>query len=265
MNNRFLDGIARGLVLGFIASSSIYYVLSGTTGVVQQFWSEQVVSIVTLVAAGIAVWGISRQIQSNVDLAERTRIAKLDAVRSILPIVLHNMVHLCEERFHAVANGNLEKPTGAQWQISDFELATLKSCIEHADGVEKELMLQILRIYQVLISRWDTLEAEDLFNSISVKKYSIQHQDRLLQFNAIRDWIALKATCDALFNYARGVGSEPNKENIKRSVFHTLEYLGSGGKKSGSGWLLTNKKDYDDYVKALIKKNFIKFVDGDWK
>jgi hypothetical protein len=149
----YSSGLALGLALGFIGSSFIYWLLDGTSSVVQSYISLMVPPIVTLIAAGLALWGISTQLQSNVELADKARLAKLDAARSSLPIVVSNIVKLCEERFYALAEGKLAQPAGTHGEISGFELSTLKDCIEHANGAEKAAMQQIIRVYQVLISR----------------------------------------------------------------------------------------------------------------
>jgi CHASE3 domain sensor protein len=265
MNKRYLDGIVLGLTLGFIASTVIYWLLDGTTGVVKQYLPQQITHIVTLVAAVIAVWGISNQIQSNIVLAERARLAKLDAARSSLPIVLSNIVQLCEERFHAVVNGNLEQPAGVHWQITDFELSTLKDCIEHADGIEKNLMQQIIRIYQVLISRWDDLEVVKISDSPTLENNNPETFIMLEQFYTITNWISLKSICNALFNYSRGTDSNPSKDEMRKATFSSLQHLCSGSRHSKGGWLLTNNKNYSDYLDRLIEKNHVIFIDGNWR
>lgn len=175
---------------------------------------------------------------------KKNRTVKLDAARSSLPIVHSNIVQLCEERFHAVANGSLEQPVKAHWEILNFELLTLKDCIEHANGDEKKLMQEIICIYQVLISRWYRVDIENLYQTTVINKDDIKYQDRYSQYMMIMDWISLKATCDALFKYSRGANSKPDKDKMKCSVFRTLENLGSGTLLVGDGYLLINNENY---------------------
>lgn len=172
---------------------------------------------------------------------------------------------MCEERFHALANGDLKQPVGVHWQITEFELSTIKDCIEHADGMEKDLMQQIIRVYQVLISRWDEIEVVNLWGSEFVQTDAPEFINRYEQFHGIRDWVALKSICDALFNYARGAVSEPSRDKMRQSIFSVLQHLGSGGRRGKGGWLLINNKNYSDYVNRLIEKDHVRFIDGSWR
>ncbi|MEC7667860.1 MAG: hypothetical protein VX622_02185, partial [Pseudomonadota bacterium] len=119
--------------MGFILSTGSLWLIDSTRGVVQKFFFDHLTHFFTLAGAGLALWGVSSQIQSNVELAERQRKAKLDAARSSLPIVLSNIHSMCETRCDAVARGIKTRPEGTHWEITDFELSTLCSCIEHSE------------------------------------------------------------------------------------------------------------------------------------
>lgn len=265
MRGRFLDGIALGLLLGFAISTGSLWLIDGTRGVVREFFYDHLTHFFTLTAAGLALWGVSRQIQSNVELAERHRRAKLDAARSSLPIVLSNIHEMCEVRCNAISQGDKTRPGDKHWEITDFELSTLRSCIEHAEGIEKELMQQIIRVYQVLIARWKMIEFNDLFSSDALAEGDQRLLNRLEQFYAMLNWITLRAISDALFNYARGEQSNPDRDEMKKSVFFTLRHIGSGGLDVGGGWLLTNNANYSDFLKRQIEKNHVAFIDDGWR
>ncbi len=248
-----------------MASTAVLWLFDASSDTVKTLVSQQITHVVTLAAAGLALWGISNQIQSNVRMAERARIAKLDAARTSLPIVLSNIVDLCEERFHALANGRLEQPKDARWEITEFELSTLKECIEHATGVEKELMQQIIRVYQVLVVRWDGLEeVVNLFTSKAVRKTDTAWLDRHIQISAITDWVALKAISESLFKFARNADSNPCRDKMRAAVFSTMRHMFSGGPKAKSGFGLTNNKNFEDYLNGIIARNRIAFLDDDW-
>lgn len=265
MRGRFLDGLALGLLLGFVISTGTLWLIDSTDAVVREFFDDHLTHFFTLTAAGLALWGVSRQIQSNVELAEHHRKAKLDAALSSLPIVLSNVHEMCNARCDAISWGDKTRPEDKHWEITDFELSTLRSCIEHAGGTEKELMQQIIRVYQVLIARWRGSEFADLFSSDVLDENDHRIVDRLEQFHAMLNWLTLRAISDALFDYARGEDSNPNKEEMKKSVFSSLRRIGSGGSDGSYGWPLTNNANYANYLDGLIKKNHIAFIDDDWK
>lgn len=265
MRGRFLCGLALGLLLGFAISTGSLWVIGSTQGVVREFFDDHLTHFFTLTAAGLALWGVSRQIQSNVELAEHHRKAKLDAARSSLPIVLSNIHEMCEARCDAISRGDKSHPADKHWEITDFELSTLRSCIEHAEGIEKGLMQQIIRVYQVLIARWRGSEFTDLFSADVLSESDHRFLDRLDQFHAMLNWITLRAIGDALFDYARGEDSNPDKDEMKRSIFFTLRYVGSGGSDGGSGWLLTNNPNYSDFLDRQVENNKVSFIDDQWK
>lgn len=251
MRRQYLDGLALGVTLGFIASTVLFWAWDDTTGVVQQHLSEQITHIVTLFAAVLALFGISKQIQSNVELSEAARQARLDAARATLPIVLSNISTLAEERIYALVNGNVEPEPGVKWEFSDVELNTLKECIEHSTGLEKKLMLQICRVYQVLIVRWEALEPEDLFFMKKVSDGDLSILNQRAQFGALTNWATLKAICNSLFDYARGEESSPDVDAIKDNVISILEWLNSGGRAGSGGRMLTNNVDFRRYLESL--------------
>lgn len=264
MRSKFLDGLAFGLLLGFIISTGSLWLIDSTRGVVREFFNVHLTHFVTLIAAGIALWGVSRQIQSNFDLAEKQRKAKLDAARSSLPIVLSNIHRMCEARCDAVSFGNKARPEHGPWEITDFELSALRSCIEHADGIEKELMQQIVRVYQILIARWRGLEVTNLFTADVLSQDDHRFIVRLEQFYAMRDWITLMAIGDSLFSYSRGEESNPDREKMKQSVFSNLSFINCSGSDGDGGWLLSGNSNYSDFLERERQLNNIAFIDGNW-
>lgn len=48
MKNRYLEGLALGLTLGFIACTVFFWALEETNGLIQKFLSNQISYIVTL-------------------------------------------------------------------------------------------------------------------------------------------------------------------------------------------------------------------------
>ena len=73
---------------------------------VRNFLVDHITHVVTLLAAALVLLGMSPQMQSNIELAEQNRLARLDAAKATLPIVLSNISKISEERFYSIAFGN---------------------------------------------------------------------------------------------------------------------------------------------------------------
>lgn len=260
----YLDGVALGLTLGFMLSILVVWALEDATPLVQKFVSDHVTHAVTLLAAALALLGISRQIQSNFELTERTRLAKLDAAKATLPIVLSNISSLCMERYYAIAWGTKERPDNTRWEITETELTTLKECIEHADGVEKDLMLQICRVYQVLVARWDSLEFSRIFGAPALEEGDTKMLDRLNQFGAISNWAVLRAIATSLFDYSRGAVSNPTNDEILENALKWMEHLHTGTLSGSAGSLLRNNADYNAYLERKVKSKNLEFINDSW-
>lgn len=262
MTGRFLNGLALGLLIGFVISTGSLWLISSTGGVVQEFFKDHLTHFFTLMAAGLALWGVSRQIQSNIELADHQRKAKLDAALSSLPIVLSNIHEMCEARCDTILRGRKTRPEDKHWEITDFELSTLRTCIEHAEGIEKELMQKIIRVYQILMVRWGKFDFEDVFSS-SASEENDHLLNRLEQFYALLNWITLRAISDALFNYARREHSKPDRNEMRKSIFFTLRHLNPGGLDGGGGFLLSNNPNYSNFLNHQILENHLEFLDDD--
>ena len=265
MKFRFINGLAAGLVIGFLISTLSLWLIDGTKGVVHEFFSQHLTHFFTIFAAGFALWGISRQIQSNFELAERTRLAKLEAARSSLPIVLSNIHKICEARYNALARGEKSPPNPQHWELSEFDLSTLQSCIEHADGIPKERMQEIIRIYQVLISRWEDLDLVNLFEVQDLKADEVDIIQRSSQISAVFDWVALRKISDSLFPYSRGETDVRDKQSIKDSIFQAIGRINDGSVNGQGGYLLTNKRNFNDFLLQRQKENYVPFLDRGWR
>lgn len=264
MKNSISTGLPLGMTLGFILSTLIYGLMDSTTGVVQSFIAEQITSIIMLIAASMALYGISAQIQSNISAGEKIRMAKLDAAKSILPIVLSNISQLSKERYFAAAYGRKQKSGKWRWEMTDTELTTLKECIEHSFGVEKEIMLHICRIYQVLIARWENLQLVNLFTmEVSNKDDSNQH-DLDWQFIAIQNWAVLEALSYSLFNYARGEASNPTSDEVIKIALRSMGRVHTETLTGRIGKSLVSNPYYAAYLKRKEKNRNLEFINDNW-
>lgn len=274
MKNRLTAQLLLGIALGFGLSTVIYVVLDLTTGIVQSIISEQITSIVMLIAAGMALYGIFTQIQSNINTSEKNRAAKLEAAKSVLPIVLSNISQICEERYIAIAHGRKGPEIGSRWEMTDTELSTLKECIEFSGDPEKKLMLRICRIYQVLIFRWNDLKLEDLFSAESLSQNNTNHsepnlrlvriQKRKRQFHAMGSWAVLQATAASLFNYSRGAPSNPTNDEIVALALSILCQVNTETLTEKDGCYLKSRADYKEFLTEMENGQNLEFVNDDW-
>jgi len=131
MSYEKMRGLAFGILLGFLLSTGALWVLSSSHPVVVEHFATHLSNFVIAAAAALGLWGVSRQIQSNIDLAEKTRIAKLNAARSCLPLVLSRICEICEDRRARIIFGDSDQDTELL-RLSSDDLETLRACIEHS-------------------------------------------------------------------------------------------------------------------------------------
>lgn len=263
----YLKGAALGILIGLLLSTITLWLISDSRSAVTDNIADHLTYLFTLIAAGLALWGVSNQIQNAVDLDEARRAARLDASLSSLPIVLSNLVQMAEVRYHAVARGDLDGPEDqVDWVITDFELSTLRECIEYSTGREKYLLQQVIRIYQVLVARWRGAEGwVDLFSTPPVDSSDPALADRLEQFYMLRNWIIFRSHCNALFDFSRGERTTQSNADMKSSVLFFLRHITDGGPKSEGGWSLRNNANYDDFVTRQEQLDRMTFIDDDWR
>ena len=237
MKNKILL-VFLGITFGFLLTTVTYWLLNSENELIQQFIAKQITHYVTLIAAGIALYGAFAQIQSNVNADKKVRMSKLDAAKAVLPIILSNISQICTERYFSIASGKKEKVDNWRWEMTNVELSALKECIEYSAGVEKERMLQICRIYQALIARWESLELENLFSEDTLEVSNLSQvspikkiqmiRKRYKQFNAIQNWAVLEAITISLFDFSRGEESNPTYDKIVKLALDAMSEIKYG-------------------------------------
>ncbi|MDG1373066.1 MAG: hypothetical protein P8Q48_23025, partial [Paracoccaceae bacterium] len=104
MKIRFDQGLALGVLIGLLISILLFWMLQVWTLNVTETFFQLVTPLVSILAALLALSGIRSQVQSNFEIAENTRKAKLDAANATLPIVLSNICRVAENRIEAIIN-----------------------------------------------------------------------------------------------------------------------------------------------------------------
>lgn len=251
--------LAFGILLGFLLSTGALWVLSSSHPVVVEHFATHLSNFVIAAAAALGLWGVSRQIQSNIDLAEKTRIAKLNAARSCLPLVLSRICEICEDRRARIIFGDSDQDTELL-RLSSDDLDTLRACIEHSPKDVAKHLGSIIALYQILLSRWSVWPRFNLFSDHP----EMTELDRLQQYDNLQNWFALDARTSVLFDFSRG-GDFPEKagldERMRSQVLLQMDFVNDGRNQKG-GWGLSKRADYKEFLNKMRERE-IRFVDDD--
>lgn len=253
----YLDAILFGITLGFGACAGYVTILSSIEESSTDLLITYAPTLATLFVGALALKGVSSQIQSAANEIERSRIAKLNAAVSILPLVLSRVCSIAENRCNSLASGRLNSEAGEAWEITATEIDTIKECIELSTEDERILLRQIPRIYQVLIARWSTNHAEDLYNS---QNFTSPPADEFLiqqQMYAIEDWAVLYGVCSSLFGFSRGQKFEFSKGEIKEAALTLLSRLDDGGPNGKGGKSLRTNPQFRNFLEERQGKEII--------
>ncbi|MCV2876683.1 hypothetical protein OE810_10500 [Rhodobacteraceae bacterium XHP0102] len=259
MSYEKMRGLALGILLGFLLSTGALWVLSSSHPVVVEHLATHLSNFVIVAAAALGLWGVSRQIQSNVELAEKTRIAKLDAARSCLPLVLSRICEICEDRRARIIFGDNDQEAELL-RLSSDDFETLRACIEHSPKDEAEPLVSIIALYQILLSRWSAWPRFNLFSDHPENS----ELDRLQQYYNLQNWFALEARTSVLFDFSRG-GDFPVKEDLeqrmRRQVENGMAHV-NDARNQEVGWMLESRPDYRRFLERM-RETKIRFVDDD--
>lgn len=243
-----------GFTLGFMCCGVFLVVLTNADHSTREHWSDFFTVLVTLAVGLTALYGVSRQIQNNIDLAEQNRVAKLHAARSALPLVLFRISEISANRSWALATGRLTPQDGEAWEISPREIETLKECIEFSNEEARTLLQQIPRVYQVVAEKWAANSAFDMFSEDNF--HPTCPMDLLVEDHmcAIEDWLILKAICRALFKYARGGEFVFSHSQMRGEILFDLSTISDLDAKGLAGNLLTRNPTFSKFVEERKNK-----------
>lgn len=260
----YVQGLALGVLLGFFASTFVLWIIDETSSTVGFLFKEYITVGATIFAAWIALLGISKQIQSNIEAFEDDRLRRLDAARATLPIVLSTVSDICEDRYRAIIHGKTNSGGFSQWEISNLEVETLKECIQHSEGEAKKFLQEILRIYQVLISRWRASAAIPIAGTPKLEEGDPKMLSYYEACYGVLNWCLLKSICDSLFGFSRGEILTDGQDEIRKRTFHRISLLADGQRDDEGGWLLTNHPNFSEFLANAQKRDKISLLDDDW-
>ena len=155
MKLKFFDGLGLGLFLGATCVLLSLWFFNGLISISEDLRNSLIAQFVTIFAAALALWGVSAQIRSGEMRSESERLTKLDASKSILPLMLDSLGDECIGRAKSILTGSEEYALFHKEGLSEFQLSVLKDCIQHSSGLEKRVLQKTLVTYQILLGPVD--------------------------------------------------------------------------------------------------------------
>lgn len=193
--SRYLEGILLGICASCFALFLIFLLVdTQIRGPLRGHLSILVTAIVTLLAAYLALRGISAQIQSNVEIEISRQQSQLEAARASLPLALSEINDVCRRAIiftyrtdrHAEGAANASK----LFVMPENALTVLKECITYSDISVACRLANVIRHYQVAYSR--TVSS---YEEPSVIKY---------QFTNTFDWAVVLLLLEDCYPFSRG-------------------------------------------------------------
>lgn len=219
------SAFTRGLILGIIISIGIALAVivlvthtHSTNIFVDKFVPPLIVSAATLGAALSAIHSVKKNIENQNRLYQDSQKRKLSAARASLPIALREIERICASVI--VQMSDIEKiDDNKPILISDISHNTIKLVIEHEDEKTREHLINLLKYYQIAISRFSNYKIDSRANP------NLDHLRRQETAESIIYWASLRAIASAHLDYARGTSREfDNKKACEMFRKYFSEY-----------------------------------------
>jgi len=159
MRIKYLDGFAFGLLVASLTLIALFWFFDiETSDKIETYAIELFAIVATLSVAWLALVGVRAQIQSNVDVENEKRMAKLFAAKATLPLALSGMVDIASNGIKASFGveeylGLSQQETQKLLSPSSETVATLKEVIESSDHDTQRWLAALLANLQVALSR----------------------------------------------------------------------------------------------------------------
>jgi hypothetical protein len=227
---------SEGVLLGLSVAGTLYLVAlisleSRFTGTFQSSFFDIASIIAILTAAYLTIRGISKQVQSNVELALDARERKLDAAKSTLSLYLSSLFDQCDIQVKQLING-CSNDQFEPFQIDEKTIFTLKECIELSTGEVKETLVDIIQLTQILRARQRDIDFSSEKSYIQLKEFEFEQNQRQI---AIEGWLSLQGHCSSLFDFSRSRSPSVNRDYCNDFVIGRLSFL-----TDENDWLLDN-------------------------
>lgn len=203
-SHEWLDGLALGL---FIAAVGICFFFWMVQVDIRGRFDDYFIALLTAAAAigagYIAVLGIRAQIAHADQLERRRRDGSFKAASAMLPLALSELSEASLNNIRRHFNvddlfpGTLPVDEFAVFPREALEI--VRSCIEFADEKSRQELAYLIRGYQILAARADTVARG--------RRITTDTQGNMIEMGRIGDavnWAEMHATISNAFEYARG-------------------------------------------------------------
>ena len=215
---RHLEGFLFGTsVFGLVLLIFAIVTDSQIRNTVIQHLPEMITALGSLIAAYLAVKGISHQVQSKIEIETSRRKSQLEAAKASLPLALSELHDACRSAIRFTyqtdrhADGVVEGSKA--FAMSESALAILKECISYSDAKSAVRLANVIRHYQVSYSR--TVSSYEEPTVIQA------------QFTNTFDWAVVLLLVEDCYEFARGI-SETIPAKITKGSLSSVFWFFNG-------------------------------------
>jgi hypothetical protein len=243
-----------GIVIGVLGSTALclftLWVFDALHGERQQAAIAIMTTTATLAAGYMALSAAQRSISAQADSFIDARNGKLEAAKSLLPLVLSQIIHDGDSHIQGLINGPITEPK----RLDANALTTIKECIEASHGVTRTTLQEILAIYQICLARHEQVRD---FNPIMMNSNEYETHEI---FRRVIDWCALMSLAETLFDFARGRSKSPVRTDAVGYAKRRLTWLAD----RDSGVLLSSHPALSELYDLINEGANLSFAQSDW-
>ena len=156
--SKYLEGFLFGTsVSGLLLLIFIILTDAHVRNSVIQHFPEMITTLGSLIAAYIAIKGVSHQIQANIEIENSRRQSQFVASRASLPLALSQLHDACRGAIAFTYKMDRSTERAAEdataFIMPEAALLILKECISYSDVQSASRLANVIRHYQVVYSR----------------------------------------------------------------------------------------------------------------
>lgn len=206
-----------------------------------------------MLAAYVALYGSHRIVATSREIAEKEKLAKKEAARASLPLVVSSLYSLCENRILFFVDADSHRKE-KDWSLDDQLIGYMRDCVEAIDGEVRDVITEIISVYQICVARSEDIKVEYKLSDPRVEKWECYDRGR-----RILDWITLQALCETLFDYSRKRTEGVDRLSVPERARKHINFLDSGG------WVVTNRREFQELFDRELAGDDFGFALPDWR
>lgn len=256
-----------GMMGAFLGASGVLLiVLTGNdirTPEAATVYAAVIAGFFALVTVGGAIYAVQVQVNAQAELLDQQRLARLEAERAMLPVILEILLQHCDERIN-----RLVKLGHVSISIEVPSLLPLQSCIELSVGVFRQQLVDIVAIFSISdavdkgIFKLGIPSHVSLDTLLRIEAAESKGEFSEFLVKLIFQWAAVRARVSNLFPFSYGAVGEPQWEPIFEK-FH--DYLASISKRKLPEGLELCEYDAFKRLKLKLKGEDYQFCRKDWR